>query len=421
MRIDDAVLISIDDHVIEPPDMFDRHIPARFKDRAPRIERINDLDRWIFLDTETGSVGLNAVASWPKEEWGFDPVGFAEMRPGAYDIHQRVRDMDANGLLASMCFPTFAGFGGTHLASAGAKDPELAKAVISAYNDWHIDEWCATYPGRFMPLTIMPTFDFDAMIAEIHRVAAKGCRAVTLPEISYGVGLPSFYGDEWDGVFTALCDEDMAICLHIGGAFNMVQMAPEAPPDQIITLAPQLSAIAANHLIISETFKKFPALRVALSEGGIGWISYYLDRLDRHVMNQSWTGLDIDGKHGTPTDVFREHFLGCFITDPTALRVLDRIGEDIVAWECDYPHSDSTWPESPEMLLAECAHAGLSDATIDKISWQNAARFFRFDPFEHTARADATVGALRARARDVDTSTTAKAEYRRRYELSSAR
>jgi predicted TIM-barrel fold metal-dependent hydrolase len=420
MRIEDAVLVSIDDHVIEPPDMFDRHIPARFKDQAPRVETVDGLDQWMFLGTQTGSVGLNAVASWPKEEWGFDPVGFAEMRPGAYDIHQRVRDMDVNGVLASMCFPTFAGFAGTHLVEAGKKDPELAEAVIRAYNDWHIDEWCATYPGRFLPLCILPTSDFDAMVAEIHRIGAKGCRAVTMPEISYSVGLPSFYGDAWDPVFTALCDEDIAMCLHIGGAYNMIPMPAEGPPDQIITLAPQLSAIAANHLIISETFKKFPTLRAALSEGGIGWIPFYLDRLDRHVWNHQWTGLDIDGKGSTPTQVFREHFLGCFITDPSALRLIDRMGEDVVAWECDYPHSDSTWPRSPEELLAECDAAGLSDATIEKITWENASRFFRFDPFKHFTREQGCVGGLRAKATDVDTSVTTRAEYRRRYEAAAA-
>jgi predicted TIM-barrel fold metal-dependent hydrolase len=331
-----------------------------------------------------------------------------------------VRDMNVNGVLASMNFPTFAGFGGSHISEAGKKQPELAKAVISAYNDWHIDEWCGSYPGRFLPLCIVPTYDFDDMIEEIHRIGKKGCRAITLPEISYSVGLPSFYGDAWDKVFAALCDEDIAICLHIGGAFNMIPMPEEAPPDQIITLAPQLSAIAANHLIISGTFKKFPQLRAALSEGGIGWIPFYLDRLDRHVENHAWTGLDIDGKGSLPTQVFQEHFLGCFITDPSALRLIDRIGEQVVAWECDYPHSDSTWPRSPEELLAECEGAGLKDSTINKLTWENAAAFFRFDPFKHLSKENATVGALRSLAQDVDTSIVPRAEWRRRYEAAAS-
>ena len=201
-------------------------------------------------------------------------------------------------------------------------------------------------------------------------------------------------------MLAALCDEDMVVCMHIGGAFGLIQQPENAPADHIILLAPQLSALTTNDLVISGVFRRFPGLKVALSEGGIGWIPFYLDRLDRHVDNQRWTGLDIDGKGSQPTEMFREHFLGCFITDPSSLRLLDRIGEDVVAWECDYPHSDSTWPDSPEMLLGECEGAGLTDAQIDKISYQNACRFFRFDPFAHVPKEHATVrGAAGARHR----------------------
>jgi predicted TIM-barrel fold metal-dependent hydrolase len=202
--------------------------------------------------------------------------------------------------------------------------------------------------------------------------------------------------------------------------FNLIKSPAEATADALIMLAPQLSALTANDLIVAGVFKKCPDLRIALSEGGIGWIPFYLDRLDRHVENQSWTGLSIDGSRRRPTEIFRDHFLACFVTDPSALRLLDRIGEDIVAWECDYPHSDSTWPRSPEMLMDECQAAGLTDAQIHKISWENACRFFRYDPFAHIPRERATVGALRATATDVDTSETSKAEYRRRFEAAMA-
>ncbi|HMD46043.1 MAG TPA: amidohydrolase family protein [Acidimicrobiales bacterium] len=415
MRTDDMILVSIDDHVVEPPDTFERHLPARFADRAPRIVRnAQGIDRWIFEGTETGSVGLNAVASWPKDEWGFDPVGFAEMRPGAYDIHQRVRDMDANGVLASMCFPTFAGFNGTHLA--GQTDKELANAVVRAYNDWHIEEWCGAYPGRFIPLAIGPLYDFDRLIAEIHRTGALGFRAISLPEMPHGVGLPSLYTGEWDRVFEALCDEDMAICLHIGGSFGMLEHPEGAPMDHLIVLAPQLSAITAADLLISGTLRKFPDLKVALSEGGIGWIPFFLDRFDRHLKNQTWTGLRIGPRGQDATEVWRHNFLGCFITDPSALFLRDRIGIETIAWECDYPHSDSTWPLSPEVLMGELEAVGCTDEEIHKITWENASRFFRVDPFESVERAGATVGALRAGARDVDVTTTSKATYRRRYE-----
>ena len=122
------------------------------------------------------------------------------MRPGAYDIHERVRDMNRNGILASMCFPTFAGFAGGMFQEAADKD--LALATVQAYNDWHIDEWCAAYPGRFIPLAIPPIWDPQLVADEVRRVAAKGCRAITMPELPHIQGLPSYINlDYWDPFF----------------------------------------------------------------------------------------------------------------------------------------------------------------------------------------------------------------------------
>ena len=115
-----------------------------------------------------------------------------------------------------------------------------------------------------------------------------------------------------------------------------------------MVLACQISAITAQDLLFGPTLRQFPDLKVALSEGGIGWIPFYFDRIDRHFQNQSWLhdGDDFGGK--LPSEVFREHILACYITDPSGLLLRDRIGIDIIAWECDYPHTDTTWPESPE-------------------------------------------------------------------------
>src|SRR5262245_33744730 len=99
------IILSIDDHTVEPPDMFDGHVPEKYRDRAPRLVRDEaGFDRWVFEGKEFGMVGLNATVSWPKEEWGFNPSSLAEMRPGTYMVDERVRDMDRNGVLASMCF-----------------------------------------------------------------------------------------------------------------------------------------------------------------------------------------------------------------------------------------------------------------------------------------------------------------------------
>jgi predicted TIM-barrel fold metal-dependent hydrolase len=417
MRVEDLVLVSIDDHVVEPRDMFERHVPERWRDHAPRSVIDDDgVERWVFEGQHVGKAGLNAVVTWPKEEWGMDPASFAEMRPGAYDIHERVRDMNRNGILASMCFPTFVGFSARVFQEA--TDPQLARVMLQAYNDWHIDEWCAAYPGRFIPLALAPVWDQDAMVDEIRRVAAKGCRALTMPELPHLQGLPSYLDlDYWAPTFEASSDEGVVLCLHIGQGFAAIQSAPGAPIDNMIILATQVSALAAQDLLWGGAFTKYPDLKVAWSEAGIGWIPFYLDRCDRHYLNQRWLGHDFGDK--LPSDIFREHSLACFVTDATALKVRHDIGMDIIAWECDYPHSDSIWPDAPERVLAEMQGAGCTDEEIDKITWGNTARFFEYDPFAVIGREQATVGALRAQSPDVDTEVRSRGEWRARYEAAS--
>jgi len=418
MRIDDMILVSIDDHVIEPRDMFERHVPSKYRDDAPHVVK-NDagVELWQFQGEAAGSMGLNAVVSWPKEDWGMDPTSFAEMRPGAYDVHERVRDMNRNGVLASMCFPTFAGFSAGTFRRAPDKDVSLV--MLQAYNDWHIDEWCAAYPGRFIPLALAPTWDPDAMVAEIRRVSAKGCTAMTFPELPHVEGLPSYHDvGYWGPVFDALSDEQVVMCLHIGQGFAAISTAPDAPIDNLIILATQVSALAAQDLLWGPAFRSYPELKVAWSEAGIGWISFFLDRCDRHYVNQRWLGHDFGDK--LPSDIFRDHSLACYVSDPVALKVRHDIGIDIIAWECDYPHSDSIWPDAPETVMREMEGAGATDDEIHKITWANTARHFRFDPFAHTTKAEATVGALRALSPDVDTSIRSRHEWAERYEASLA-
>jgi predicted TIM-barrel fold metal-dependent hydrolase len=418
LDVDELILVSIDDHVVEPPDMFDRHIPAKYKDRAPHIVMgDNGIEKWVFEGQEMGSMGLNAVVTWPKEEWGFDPVGFAEMRPGAYDIHERVRDMNRNGILASMCFPTFAGFSG-HLFQY-VDDKDLVLAVVRAYNDWHIDEWCGAYPGRFVPLAVPPIFDPERIADEVRRIAAKGCHAITMPELPHMQGLPSYNDlDYWDPFFRAASEEQVVMCMHIGQGFAAINGSPDGPIDNLIILATQVSTIAAQDLLWGGAMRKYPDLKMAWSEAGIGWIPFFLDRCDRHYTNQRWLGHDFGGK--LPSDIFREHSLACYVTDPTALKVRNEIGIDIIAWECDYPHSDSIWPDAPEYLLAELNAAGATDDEIHKITWQNSSRFFNHDTFKHIPRERANVASLRALSPDVDTTTRSRAEWRQRYDAAHA-
>lgn len=401
MHIDEMILISVDDHVVEPRDMFERHVSAAYRARAPHIvtNRQGD-DMWEFEGQLRPNVGLNAVAGRPPEEYGYEPTGYDQMRRGCFDVHERVRDMNVNGVLASMCFGSFPSFCGRLWAMT--KDKELALAMLHAYNDWHIDEWCAAYPGRFIPLAQLPLWDIGLMVAELRRVARKGCHAITFLENPVVVGLPSIHSDAWDPFWRACCDEGVMPCIHIGSAWSPAPPAPESPVETIMAGVPIGSFNCATDLVFSRVLRHFPELRLALSEGGIGWVPYFLDRIDWiHERHHRWTRQDFGGAR--PSEIFRRHFLTCFIDDPVGIKLRHDIGTHNIAWECDYPHSDTTWPRAPEALHANLA--GASDEDINRISHQNAMEWFHFDPFATMGgRAQCTVGALRAQAKGVDLS-----------------
>ncbi|TML63777.1 MAG: amidohydrolase [Actinobacteria bacterium] len=398
MQIDDLVLVSVDDHVVEPPDMFERHLPAKYRDVGPRIVRRDDgTEVWLYQGRELPNIGLNAVAGRPPDEYGLEPTSFGEMREGCYDVDRRVRDMDANGVLGSMCFASFPQLCGQVFARTEDKDAALA--ILRAYNDWHIDDWCGSHPGRFIPLALPPIWDPQAMADEVRRVAAKGCHAVSFSENPSKLRLPSFHTDHWDPFWTACADEGTIVCLHIGSSSELVVTAADAPIDVLITLQPINIVQAAADLLWSPVLRKFPTLRFALSEGGIGWIPYFFDRVDWiYQRHHYWTGQDFGDL--LPSQLFRERIVVCFIDDPAGVENRHHVGLDRICWEADYPHSDSTWPQSPETLMKSLD--GVPDDEIDAITHLNAMRHFRFDPFAHRPREHSTVGALRATAADVD-------------------
>ncbi len=400
MRLDDMILVSVDDHAVEPPHVFEGRLPDRYRDVAPRLVRKDDgTDVWLYEGREIPNIGLNAVAGRPPEEYGMEPTSFDEIREGCYDIHARVRDMDANGVLGSMCFSSVPNLCGQLFARS--KDKDAALAIVRAYNDWHVDDWCSTYPGRFIPLALPPLWDPHAMADEVHRMAAKGCHAVSFSENPAKLRLPSFHHDHWDPFWAACCDEGTIVCLHIGSSSQLVITADDAPIDVLISLQPVNIVQAAADLLWSPVLRKFPKLRVSLSEGGIGWIPYFHERVDWiYTRHHAWTGQDFGGR--LPSEVFRERIVTCFIDDPAGLEQRHRVGVETICWESDYPHSDSTWPTSPEYVMKSFEAAGVPDDEIDAITHGNAMRHFRFDPFAHRPRQECTVRALRARAADVD-------------------
>jgi predicted TIM-barrel fold metal-dependent hydrolase len=400
MNIDEMIMVSVDDHVVEPPHLFEGRLPARYADLAPKfVTRADGTSAWLYEGQEMTNVALNAVSGRPPEEYGMEPTSFDEIRPGCWDIDERVKDMDANGVLGSLCFPSFPQFCGQLFART--EDKDVALAMLQAYNDWHIDEWCGTHPGRFIPCVLPAIWDPEACAAEVRRTAAKGAHAVTFSENPSKLGWPSIHSDHWDPFWAACSDENVVVCMHIGSSSQLVITSPDAPIDCLITLTPMNIVQAAADLVWSDVLRKFPALNVALSEGGIGWIPYFLERVDyNYERHHRWTGQDFGDR--LPSEVFNEHVITCFIDDHFGVASREFLNMDRVCWECDYPHSDSTWPTAPETLAKQLD--GVSDHDINRITHLNAMRLFCFDPFSVRPREECTVGALRERAAGHDVS-----------------
>lgn len=403
MDLNDLVLVSVDDHIVEPPTMFDAHIPAAYKDKAPHVVSKDGMEYWVYEGRVLPNIGLNAVVGRPREEFGVEPSAFAQMRKGAWDVHARVEDMNANGVLGSIGFPTFPGFAGMLFSTAD--DKKAADVIVKAYNDWHIDEWCGAAPGRFIPLAILPLWSPELMVEEIRRVARKGVTTVTFPDNPAAKGLPSIHNSYWDPVWKALSDHDMVISAHIGTGAGAPHASMESPIDAWITTMPMSISNSAADWLFSSVFRRFPKLKLALSEGGIGWIPYLLERADfTYDHHRAWTNSNFGTEK--PSDVFNRHVISCFIDDIFGLKNTEFMNPKMVMWECDYPHSDTLWPHCPERLIGSINH--LSRELIDDLTHLNAMREYRYDPFSILGgRENCTVAALRAQATHVDTAPKA--------------
>jgi predicted TIM-barrel fold metal-dependent hydrolase len=414
---DDMILISVDDHIVEPPDMFENHLPKKYADEAPRLVHNPDgSDSWQFRDVVIPNVALNSVAGRPKEEYGLEPQGLDEIRPGCWQVDERIKDMNAGGIFASICFPTFPGFAGRLFAT---DDHDFGLALLRAYNDWHVEEWCGAYPTRFIPMCLPVIWDAEACAAEVRRNADRGVHALTFSENPAVLGYPSFHDDYWTPLWKALVDTGTVMNVHIGSSGKLAVTAPDAPMDVMITLQPMNIVQAAADLLWSAPIKKYPDLKIALSEGGTGWIPYFLERADRtYEMHSTWTHQDFGGK--LPSEVFREHFLTCFISDHVGVQLRHQIGIDNIAWEADYPHSDSMWPGAPEDLWDVLRDNDVPETDINKMTHENAMRWYSFDPFPHHPREQATVGALRRAAEGHDVSIRALSHHQKGERVTNA-
>jgi predicted TIM-barrel fold metal-dependent hydrolase len=389
-------IISVDDHVVEPPHVWEQWLPARFRDAGPRVEqrRIGALrhvgggayeqtfddngplgDCWIFEDLVYIHKRHVAAVGFTRDEMEAVPITYDEMRPGCYDAKARVEDMEMNWVDASLCFPTFPRFCGQTFSEA--HDKELGLACIKAYNDWMVEEWCGDSRGALIPLIIVPLWDAELAATEVRRNAARGVHAVCFSEIPPHLGLPSIHGDHWDPFFAACEETRTTINMHIGSSSRTPATSGDAPVAVAATLSFNNAMASLADWLFSGKLVKYPDLTLAYSEGQIGWLPYVLERADDVWReHRAWGGVK-DIVPEPPSTYYYRNVYGCFFRDRHGVESLETVGVDNVTFETDYPHTDSTWPETKE--VATKLFEGLDDDAIYKIVRGNAIKMLHLD------------------------------------------
>ena len=392
-------LISVDDHVVEPPDLWQRRLPSRFRERGPRVERVRGkargngrhwtfperedgywADRWVYEDITMPITSGFVAVCFDRDEVDNRAVLFDEMLPGCTDPVARLADMDTNHVEASLCFPTFARFCGQTFVEAPDKD--LALACVQAYNDWMIEEWCGgAAAGRLIPLTLVPLWDPHLAAGEVERCAAKGSHAICFSEGPAALGLPSVHTDHWDPLWAACEATDTVVNMHIGSSSTFPQTSSDAP--MLVTIA--LTFEGASHALVdwlcSGVLERFSRLRVVLSEGQVGWMPFVLERLDNAWDHHRGYGDVQDRVPKPPSAYIPGRVFGCIFDDQAGLAMRDRIGMDQIMFETDYPHGDSTWPHSLEVVQKTIDAAGLTDDEAHRLVRGNAVRCYGLDRY----------------------------------------
>lgn len=388
----DEWMISVDDHLVEPPHLWTTWLPSKFADAAPRVIRTEAGDRWLVEDKLILVRKAMALVGLPDDER--DPQGLAladlgvdfdAMHPGCFDPVARLADMDTDRVLASMPFPTMPRFCGQTFFEM--RDRDLGLACVQAYNDFLLDEWCAAAPGRYIACVLIPLWDPQLAATELRRCARKGASAFAFSEMPHELGLPSIHDADgfWDPVFAAACDTGLAVCTHLGSSSVMPTTSPDAPEMVGFVLTPMNLMRTCVDWLFSGKFAQFPDLKLVLSEGGIGWIPYVLELCETTSRQVAWWSGD--GRTDV-RQVFRDHIYGCFIEDELGVAAIHDIGIDNVMIETDYPHQATSWPDS--MDIAQRRLAGFSAEDRFKVLRGNAERLFSFTPAAPPASADPT-------------------------------
>lgn len=390
-------IISVDDHILEPKDLWQQQLPPSLRNRGPRVvtekveltftggvygfERNDDTgtlcDVWHYEDLRMPTSRLHASVGMPFEMVINMPATYEDFRPGTYDQTARLADMDANHMDVSINFPnTFPRFCGQGFAERA--DHDLALQCIQIYNDWMIDDWCGgAGRGRLIPLTLVPLWDPALAAAEVERCAAKGSHAISFSENPSRLGFGTMHSGEWDPLWRACDATETTIAMHIGSSSTMPTTSPDAPLGVSMSLSAQNAQGSLVDWLMSGTLERFPRLKIVYAESQIGWMPYLLERADI-VWRDGVGNIDLPN---APSSYVPGRVFGCIFDDQHGLDSRDAVGMSSILFETDYPHADGTWPDSLAVAHRLCTNAGMDAADVYAFLRGNAIEAFGLKRF----------------------------------------
>jgi predicted TIM-barrel fold metal-dependent hydrolase len=374
-------IISVDDHVIEPPNLWQDRLPFKYRHRGPRVQRLKATitgtpsggmklveggpddrwaDQWLYDDLAWPLVAGYASIGPVRDVPGAQAITYDEILPGCFRQVERLIDMAANDTEASLCFPTFPRFCGQTFLERD--DKELARLCVQIYNDWMIDDWCGgSGKAKLIPLTLIPLWDAELAAAEIRRCADKGSHAVCFSESPPALGLPSIHSGYWDPFFEACAETETVINMHIGSSSKLTTTSADAPLIVTIALTAQNAQSALVDWLTSGVLARQEGLKIALSEGQVGWMPFMLERIDSAWQRSaSYDPAIYEKVPEKPSSYMAGRVYGCIFDDLSGLANRDTIGMSQIMFETDYPHADSTFPTSQQTAQRLISAAGLS-------------------------------------------------------------
>ena len=391
-------MISVDDHVMEPKELWQEQLPASLRERGPRTVRekvklsfkgghygfernAEDgqwCDVWLFDDLVTPTGLLHAPAGVPRDEQRNIPAVYEDFRDGTWDQTARLADMDLNHVDAAInypnIFPRFAGQGFLERS-----DKELALTCLRIYNDWMIDDWCAgAGKGRLIPLTLVPLWDPALAAEEVRRCAAKGSYAIAFSENVAKLGQPSLYTGAWDVLWEACQETETSVSMHIGSSSSMPTTSDDAPLATSMSMYAQNAQGSLCDWVFSGSLERFPDITIAYAESQVGWMPFQLERMD--AVWRDGRG-DVDHVKTLPSEQVKGRVYGCVFDDLHGLINRDAVGTDHILWETDYPHSDGTFPHSRKISHELFTAAGMNAEECRMVLRSNAVKAYGLDRF----------------------------------------